>query len=291
MPVRFPSQAGAFYEASADRCRDHARKLLSQVELPDDLPDTLYGGLVPHAGWSFSGQLAAQAVEALTRGTAPSTVILFGADHVGVVRRGEVFDRGAWKTPLGECPVDETLAQSLLNGSSLLRANPNAHEHEHSLEVIVPLLQLALPEASILPIAVPPTELAGEIGLAVGQAVADRDANVRFLGSTDLTHHGGGRFPAPGGRGDKGEQWTAENDRRMLDLIEQMKADQVVDEAREHHNACGAGAIAATIAACRQRGATRGRVLEYTNSYRIVHERYPYELDDTTVGYASVVFI
>ena len=69
-----------------------------------------------------------------------------------------------------------------------------------------------------------------------------------------------------------------------------MDAAAVLSEAETHGNACGAGAIAATIEACRATGATRGILLHYTNSYEVVHARYPYELDDTTVGYASVVF-
>ena len=61
-------------------------------------------------------------------------------------------------------------------------------------------------------------------------------------------------------------------------------------EADRQANACGAGAIAATVAACREMGATRGLVLGYTNSFEIIHAQEPNATDDTTVGYASVVF-
>ena len=76
----------------------------------------------------------------------------------------------------------------------------------------------------------------------------------------------------------------------MLDLVETMAAEKIVPEATERRNSCGAGAIAAAITACRQLGASRGLVLAYTNSYEISHAIRPNYADDTTVGYASVVF-
>jgi hypothetical protein len=85
-------------------------------------------------------------------------------------------------------------------------------------------------------------------------------------------------------------RWTEANDRRMIELMEKLSAEKVVAEAESRGNACGAGAVAATIAACRELGATRGVCLEYTNSFQVVHAAYPDDPDDTTVGYASVVF-
>ena len=76
----------------------------------------------------------------------------------------------------------------------------------------------------------------------------------------------------------------------MLDLVEAMAAEKIVPEATERRNSCGAGAIAAVISACRELGASRGHVLAYTNSYEISHAVRPDYTDDTTVGYASVVF-
>lgn len=289
MNIRHPVRSGSFYEASAASCRLHANRLLDSCPLPDDLPGRLYGGLVPHAGWTYSGKLAAMTFKALAAAGPPETVVLFGADHVGVVRRGEVYDAGIWQTPLGEVRINEDIAAALLASGDCVRSNPEAHAHEHSLEVQVPLLQALAPSARIVPVAVPPTELAVEIGHAVGKVLAERFADVPVVGSTDLTHHGG-HFPAPGGRGKVGEEWTRNNDRRMLDLIEAMEVEKIIPEAHTHMNACGAGAIAATVAASKAAGASKGICLEYTNSYEIVHAMSPDDPDDTTVGYASVVF-
>jgi len=291
MKVRQPARAGQFYEGSPGPCRHHVTKLLDGVELPQDLPKPLYGGLVPHAGWSYSGALAARTLKALSVAGAPATFVLFGADHVGTVRQGEVFDSGVWRTPLGDVAVDEELAREMLAAApACLRSNPSAHAEEHSLEVQVPLIQVLAEEAKVLPIAVPPAEVALEIGRAVGRVLAGRSSRAAVVGSTDLTHHGGHFGNWGGQRSEKGVRWTEDNDRRILAIIERMDAEAILPEVRRHQNACGAGAIAAAIAACRELGATRGICMEYTNSYRVVHDKYPYELDDTTVGYAAVVF-
>ena len=289
MNIRQPVRAGAFYESSPASCRLHAEKLIDAAELPDDLPARIFGGLVPHAGWMYSGRLAAMTLKAVAA-SEPKTVVLFGADHVGMVQMGELYDSGVWRTPLGEVRVDDELASALLAGADCLRANPQAHAQEHSIEVQVPILQTIAPNAAIVPIAVPPTDLAVEIGRAVGETLAKWPGNVCVVGSTDLSHHGG-HFPAPGGRGEKGEAWTTQNDRRIIDLIEAMDADGVLAEASSRRNACGAGAIAAAITACSRIGATSARCLEYTNSYRVIRRIYPQETDDTTVGYASVIFV
>lgn len=289
MAIRPAVVADRFYEGSPAACQRHAEALLEAAELPEDLPENLYGGLVPHAGWVFSGGVAALTISALARAQSPQTLVLFGADHTGNVQLGEVFADGAWQTPLGEAGIDSELAGAVLQDQDLFRRNPEAHSREHSLEVQVPLIQQALPEARLLPVSVPPTPSAVEIGRAMGRRVRERGEAVRILGSTDLTHHGG-HFGNPGGRGPEGVQWARKNDRRILELIENMDAEAVIEEAGQHQNACGAGAIAASIAACRELGAGKGILLKYTDSYEVIHRMYPGDPDDTTVGYASVVF-
>lgn len=291
MNVRQPFRAGSFYEADPDLCRRQAVEMLARAEVPDDLPQPLYGGLVPHAGWAFSGPLAALTVRALCADGGPQTFVLLGADHVGGVNEAEVYDAGAWLTPLGEAQIDEQLAAAMIAACPHMRANRRAHDYEHSIEVQVPLLQAACPQAKILPVTVPPQSSAVEIGRCVGEVVAGWPAAtaVTILGSTDLTHHGG-HFGSPHGSGAAGERWSRANDRRMLDLIEAMAAEKIIPESQQWRNACGAGAIAATISACSRLGARSARVLAYTNSYEISRAARANYADDTTVGYASVVF-
>ena len=288
--TRQPIVAGAFYEASSSQCLSHATALIESADIDNCPPGEIRGGLLPHAGWAFSGQLAAITLKALAATGAPTTVVFFGADHSGTVQQAEVYDSGAWLTPLGPASIDTQAADALIACGPPFRANRTAHSHEHSIEVQIPLLQALCPHAMILPVAVPPTELAVEIGAALPAALDRLGRRWVIAGSTDLTHHGGGRFPAPGGTGQAGLDYSVANDRKILDLIEAMQAEKIIPHARANHNACGAGAITATVAACRQLGATAGHTLKYTNSQEVMRQLAPNHPDDTTVGYASVVF-
>ena len=289
MSLRQPFRAGSFYEADQTACRDEAQRLLAAVVLPDDLPGEIVGGIAPHAGWLYSGAVAATTLKALDSQHTPAAVVLFGADHFQTASGGEVFNCGAWVTPLGELAIEEALADACVAADPRLVANCPAHVREHSLEVLVPLVQVLWPAARVVPILVAPDHDAVAVGDAVGGVLAEWDGDAVVVGSTDLTHHGG-QFGSPGGRGKVGVEWTVGNDRRMIDLIEAMAAADAIGEARQRGNACGAGAIAATIAACARLGATAGRCLEYTNSYQVMQSLYAGHGDDTTVGYASIVF-
>ena len=168
MTIRIPYRAGSFYDASPDDCRRHAEELIAQATLPDALPNVLFGGIVPHAGWVYSGRVAAMTFKALAGRGEAAAFVLFGADHFGTVDQGEVFYRGTWRTPVGDLDVDEELAKAILASSPALRANPAAHQREHSLEVQLPIIKLLCPAARIVPIAVPPTNLALDVGQGGG---------------------------------------------------------------------------------------------------------------------------
>ena len=288
-------RAGLFYPAHPEACRYEAQRLLAEGDPwaghPEKTPRYVYGGLVPHAGWSYSGLLTAQTLRALLEVEAPpETVVLFGADHTGDASCGEVYSAGDWETPLGPVAVDESLAEAIVAGGEALRANPTAHAREHSLEVQLPLLRALAPEVKIVPIAVPADPLAVEIGAVVGRVITQRPAgSVVVVGSTDLSHHGG-HFGCYGGVGPASEAYARKNDTQLLDVIATMNPRDVLREAITNRSACGSGAIAATLAACLALGATAAQLLEYTNSYTLTHQSDPQDPDDTCVGYASVLF-
>ena len=289
MTVRTPFRAGSFYEANPAACRREAEALLAAAE-PPEFAGAAVGGLAPHAGWAYSGRLAALTFRALDAAAPLETVILLGAVHTHEARGGEVYSQGAWRSPLGDCPVDAPLAAELIDACEHLHPGEAAHAHEHSIEVQIPILQVLRPGVRIVPIAITPMPEAVEIGRAIGRLLAGRGTGAAVVASTDLTHHGG-HFPAPGGRGEASEAYSRANDRRLLEIVERMDAEAVLPEVLARENACGGGAVAACVAACRQLGAARGDVLEYTNSYEITHARHARYADDTTVGYASVVFL
>ncbi len=287
--IRAPYRAGSFYPAAAAPCRAEADAAIEAAHVPEDTPETIYGGLVPHAGWAFSARSAAMTLKALAGRGRLTRVVLFGADHWGLAQGAAVFDTGAWSTPLGDVPVDEDLASALVESVDSLHANDQAHAREHSIEVQLPLLQILCPEVKIVPILVTPDPGVVETGRRIGELLQRDFPEAAVVGSTDLTHYGPSYGLMPAGVGAAGMQWAKDNDRRVLDLIESMQAEAIIEETSARGNACGGGAIAATMAACSALGAARGICLDYCGSDEIMRDLYGQQADDR-VGYAAVAF-
>jgi hypothetical protein len=156
------------------------------------------------------------------------------------------------------------------------------------VEVELPLIAAAFPGASVLPVEVPVNEAAVQIGQAAAASVAAMGLSAVYLASSDLTHYGPSYRFSPAGIGPGGLAWAKQNDRRLLDLAIGLAAEQIVPHVRQHHNACGPGAIAAMLAAARSAGATAGRVLRHASSFETLATVAPQPPVDA-VGYAAVV--
>jgi AmmeMemoRadiSam system protein B len=297
MLIREPAVAGMFYPRQADQCRAELQDCLARAgdppggaEPPGEL-GRIVGGVVPHAGWVCSGAVAGRVFQRIAEQRKPDVAVVFGAIHVPLYGpHAYLFPSGAWETPLGLADVDGRLADRLGGQTGLLDADPHAHDREHSIEVEVPFIQHLLPETLIVPIMVPVNENAGALGAAIGRACKGYGVDAVFLASTDLTHYGPSYDFAPRGVGPDGLRWAKEvNDRRMIDLMLAMHEKAAVKEAMTNRNACGAGAIAATIAACKAFGAGRATLLEHTTSYEVLRERFNEPMRDA-VGYAAIVY-
>jgi len=294
MMIREAAMAGRFYAADPEQCRAEIARCLAQAsgrpagEVDAERPERVIGAIVPHAGWVCSGAVAARVFEAVRAARSPEVVVIFGAIHVRHGPRATIFASGAWETPLGLAHIDERLASRLHGQTGLLEVDPHAHEGEHSIEVEVPFIQQLMPGARIVPIMVPPGEHAAMLGGAVGRACRAFQADVLFVASTDLTHYGPRFGFAPRGVGPAGVAWARDvNDRRMIDAIRAMREDAVVSESKANQNACGAGAVAATIAACKAFGATKAALLEHTTSFDVLRSLEP--AADDSVGYAGML--
>jgi len=188
--------------------------------------------------------------------------------------------------------VDERLAREILaRTDDLLADDPRAHEQEHSIEVQVPFIQQLFPHAKIVPISVAPDSDAPEIGRRVALAIRNLEADAVCLGSTDLTHYGPAYGFTPKGVGEAALRWVRdENDRRIIDLMLRLDAEAAVLEAEARRNACGSGAVAATLAAARELDAVQGYLVHYTTSYDVMKQRMGRRELDAAVGYAGLVF-
>ena len=290
MRVREPAVAGQFYAGDPERCRRDLKQLLKEAASVTADVDRPVGGLVPHAGWVYSGACAAKVFHVLAAKRSPSVFVLFGSVHGSRTEDAALFADGRWETPVGPVQIDARLAERILGQTNLIRDDPFAHEHEHSIEVQMPFIKHLFGEARVVPIMVPPTAMADEVGEAVGRTLSSYGYEALIVGTTDLTHYGPSYGFIPRGIGPQGNTWAKEdNDRRLIDMVCAMRAGEVVGEALRNHNACGSGAAAATIGAVKALGATGGLLIEHTTSSEMMAGRSSDDVIDS-VGYAGIVF-
>lgn len=290
MQIRRAIVAGQFYPADRESCLSQIRECLPSEGPPASVPERPVAGIVPHAGWTFSGPVAAQVFAAVRdRRPGVQTFVLLGSAHgyFGAMPAMDASD--AWETPLGEVPIDDALRQSLLDGGAA-EIEPGAHRREHSIEVQVPFIKHLFPEARIVPIVVPATETAVSLGCALAEKLGGAEDSVVCIGSTDLTHYGPRYGFTPMGVGGDGLHWATEvNDRQFIDLALRLQPERLLGHAVENGSACGPGAAAAVVTAAGRLGVRQGVLLAHTNSNEIMRR----QMGTTTresVGYAAIVY-
>lgn len=291
MQTRKPVAAGQFYPGQHYACVDLINECLDARTLSDSLPETIVAGIVPHAGWTYSGSLAALVFSAIRQQHEKvHTFVIFGAAHRYYGSSPVLCDRGVWETPFGNVAIDEELSDAVLRKGGAVR-NADAHSEEHSIEVQVPFIQYLFAGAKILPILVPPTEKAIALGEGVGEIIAqDERKKIICLGSTDLTHYGPYYGFTPKGTGEKALAWAKDvNDKPFIDAALKLDAASLLTTAAENGNACGPGATATTITAAKVLGCHHGLLLAHTTSNEIIRERMGPTSTDS-VGYAAIVF-
>jgi len=283
--------AGQFYPSQHDSCVEEINQCLDQITPSESLPETLVAGIVPHAGWTFSGPLAMLVFSAIKQQHEKvNTFIVFGAAHSYFGESPAVYDKGSWITPLGEIAVDEELAALLLNTGAVV-SDTGAHRTEHSIEVQVPIIQHLFAGAKILPVIVPPAQEAVKLGEVVADIIsADKHKKFVCIGSTDLTHYGPHYGFTPMGFGSEAFHWASKvNDQKFIDLALKLQPDDLLTSAAENCNACGAGAAAAAVAAAKKLGRTQGLLLAHTTSNEVMLRQMGSASQDS-VGYAAMVF-
>jgi hypothetical protein len=247
-----------------------------------------YGGVVPHAGWYFSGKTAFsvfRAVDLLSRARKkrPDLFFLFGM-HLPPRGPNYLFMDEGFETPVGRLEVSREAAELMAGRFQLIEMSAKDTVSDNTTELQLPFIRHLFPEAEIVLLGVSPDERALQIGEAAFETARDLEKTACFIGSTDLTHYGPNYGFTPRGIGSGSVQWVKEeNDREIVDIFLQARPDQVIDKALSARNACCPGAAAAAIAAVRRGGADRGMLIDYTTSY----DRHP---DSSFVGYAGVLF-
>lgn len=271
--VREPALAGTWYPANPEKLKGQITEFLSKAG-GEPVQGEVVGLLVPHAGYRYSGQVAAFGFRHL-EGTNFNRVILIGPSHYVGFKGIAVDIQSGYRTPLGTTPVDKDFVNELLGSSSQIRWLPDAFTREHSLEIQVPFLQSVLKDFSIVPVLMRESDEVTCAALAEGLAktIKKKPGKTLVLASTDLSHFHTG------------------DQAKLLDhqFIEGLRAFDPKGLARSMSRgeceACGAGPTLATMLAVRDLGAGQTIVLRYAHSGDITgdHKR--------VVGYVSAAFV
>jgi len=255
--ARKPAVSGMFY-AGTDRELKEQIEWCYEHELgPGVMPQLNSGGLreivaivVPHAGYYYSGPIAAHAYKELADDGIFDTAVILGPNHTGYGYPVSVWTGVAWKTPLGEIEINETLAQSLLGG--IIKSDETAHIHEHSIEVQLPWLQHLYRSIKIVPITMLTQDI--ETARTVGKVISQLDGNLILVASSDFTHY----EPHP---------VAVEKDASVIEAIVALDEEELYKRCEcLNCTMCGYGPVASVIVAAKEMKAKRASLLKYATS-------------------------
>ena len=277
--IRKSVVAGGFYPGSEADLRgvlDSFFDILGGLPPPGS-PHAI-GGLSPHAGYIYSGQVAAYTF-AEFRKQLPDTFVVLGPNHTGLGSGVAVMTKGSWQTPLGTLEIDDELAQSIFDICAIADDDTTAHSREHSIEVQLPFIQY-IGGKTFVPICLgmQDADTAVEVGEAIAKAAQGK--NVGIVASSDLTHFGAGYGFLP--TDEDPLEWMKKVDGKILEGITTMSVETVYTASKKT-TACGYGCIAAMITACEQLTLNTAEILAYRTSYDVSHDT------SFVVGYGAAV--
>ena len=257
MKRREPAVVGMFYASSGPElegqiewCYRHELGPGAIPRVNDRGPREIVAIIVPHAGYLYSGPVAAHAFKELAEDGVSDTAIILGPNHTGYGDPVSMWTGAAWNTPLGMVEVDRKLARELLGG--VVRADETAHIHEHSIEVQLPWLQHLYGGIKIVPIAMLAQDI--ETARAVGGAISAVDGNVIIIASSDFTHY-------------EPHAVAAEKDSSLIEAIVGLDEEELYRRCeRIDCTMCGYGPVASAIVAAKEMKGGRASLLKYATS-------------------------
>ncbi len=279
MKIRRPAVAGIFYPLDANELtlsieESFLHRIGPRKKPPSNEAINERIALVsPHAGYMYSGPVAAHGYYACSYLKGVELVVIAGPNHHGIGSGLATVRQGAWETPLGKVEVDSDLAKRLVESSGIVDFDDSAHRSEHSIEVQIPFLQSIYGDKfKILPISMMLQDMI--TATDVGQAIADcvKDKKCLLIASSDFTHY------EPQGIASK-------KDSEAIKAMLQMDVPLLYDTIRNLDvTMCGYGPVATIIAAAKELNAKKGRLLQYATSGDITGDY------SSVVGYASLLF-
>jgi AmmeMemoRadiSam system protein B len=279
--VRRPAQAGTFYAGTPSALKEQIKNCFLHELGPGKLPEVKEGpltkviGLVcPHAGYEYSGPVAAHAYHNLASDGKPDVIILLGPNHIGWGSALATMNEGVWSTPLGNAEIDTSTANKILAECSILDVDDSAHVREHSIEVQLPFIQYLYGSSfKFVPISFLMQDLdsSREVGQAVAKVLSGK--NALMIASTDLDHY-------------EPQKQVIHKDEMVIDAILKLDENKLYEIVETYGiTACGYGPVIALITASKALGAKEARLLCHKTSGDVTGDL------SSVVGYASISFL
>lgn len=265
MSVRTPAVAGSFYPGQAEQLRRELDALIPAVR-----KERVRAAIAPHAGYAYSGRVAGAVYG---RVELPQDVVILCFNHHGAGKDFAVWPEGAWRTPLGEAPVNADLARRIKEAFLPADFDETGHQDEHSGEVQVPFLQHERPDVRIVPVALSVGTDEKSIAQlrAFGKALAGVEGEFLVLASTDLNHY-------------ENQKTTVEKDEAVIRAIEALDEGALMETIRTRDvSMCGYAPTVAALAYAKAKGALKARTVSHATSGDVSGDY------DRVVGYVGMV--
>ncbi len=282
MGIKKSNFAGTWYPSDPVACEKEIKFFLQEGKNRKPLNKNFTAGIIPHAGWFFSGSISCNVINALRETDSPDLVVIFGM-HLAPGSPGFIISDGIWETPFGEIQIDNPFATEIIKQFDFLIESPEPFDRDNTIELGLPFIKYFFPDTKILLIGIPPNQDAIKVGEAVAEISKEKGLKIKIIGSTDLTHYGLNYGFSPKGSAGKAIDWVRNvNDRKFIDAVLDLNPEKILKEAEMYKNACCAGAAAAAVAAAKKLGSKEAELITYATS----HDKRP---DDSFVGYAGIV--
>jgi AmmeMemoRadiSam system protein B len=250
--VRKPAVAGQFYPKKAEELRTMIKGMVD----PQAPKEKALAVVSPHAGFIYSGYVAGAVFSSVE---IPAHVIIMGPSHRGMRALFGMMTEGAWQTPLGDVPLDSSLARAISERSTLVKEDAGGHAQEHSLEVQLPFIQYLRQDFSFVPICVSPmadySDLR-DLGAALAGAIKDSGGDTLVVASTDMSHY-------------ISQEAAKKKDFLAIEKVLALDARGLYEIVRDEDiTMCGFQPTTAAILAAKELGAKKAELIRYQTMTR-----------------------
>lgn len=283
---RKASVAGRFYDSNSESLIKQLENCFLHEYGPLELPHSgvpknersIMGIVSPHAGYMFSGPIAAHNYFRLSFEKTPKTIFILGPNHTSMGEAISIMTTGQWETPLGVVEIDRSTSHDILinDEANHFQEDIAAHKFEHSIEVQLPFLQYIYPDSQyrIVPICIARQQLnlMEYLSKVILKVIKNNYRDFLLIASSDFNHR-------------ENQEVTKKKDRKSIEQIINMDSKQFYQAIFENNNSiCGPGPISVIIETCKKLGIKKGKLLKYATSGDISG------IYEEVVGYASIIF-